>query len=251
MECPTLIVASSFQIAWAQAILSLENHAWNQWNLIIQIENPCLLEIGIHDVVKQFAITNRLIGPDQVAYTIFPIKIYRPGTTKDYLYRGYKKYYTFTRKQPHKGWGTYFDRMIHYNPSGQENAETDQLSNIIDAINSRLVNYGASFVIIIPYPNRDSKRLMGAPCLNYITVQVENGINKQLCINMLAVYRNHDFMERAYGNYYGLCMLLRYIALETDSEIGRLTCVSSHAYVPNHKRELGHISTTIMRNRDT
>lgn len=57
------------------------------------------------------------------------------------------------------------------------------------------------------------------------------------CMNLglLAVYRNHDFLERAYGNYWGLCNLLNFIANEVGATPGPLTCVSSHAYVDKKK----------------
>ncbi len=50
-------------------------------------------------------------------------------------------------------------------------------------------------------------------------------------LSLLCVYRNHDFLERAYGNYWGLCYLLNLIACETNMEPGTLTCISSHAYI--------------------
>ena len=57
-------------------------------------------------------------------------------------------------------------------------------------------------------------------------------------ISLLAVYRNHDFRERTFGNYWGLCSLLKYICTETDSSMGSITCISSHAYVDTNKTEL-------------
>ena len=55
---------------------------------------------------------------------------------------------------------------------------------------------------------------------------------------MLAVYRNHDFLERAYGNYWGLCNLTGFLAPEVDATPGPITCVSSHAYVSEKKTAL-------------
>jgi thymidylate synthase len=75
---------------------------------------------------------------------------------------------------------------------------------------------------------------MGAPCLNYVAVQLDADTKT---MGLLAVYRNHDFFERAYGNYWGLCNLLRFMAKETNFNPGVLTCVSSHAYVDKNKTE--------------
>jgi len=49
---------------------------------------------------------------------------------------------------------------------------------------------------------------------------------------------NHDFLERAYGNYWGLCNLLAFLAREVGGEPGPLTCMSSHAYVSGRKTAL-------------
>jgi hypothetical protein len=76
---------------------------------------------------------------------------------------------------------------------------------------------------------------------------VENSSdNNMKIINLLAVYRNHDFTERTYGNYYGLCNLIKYISKETKSHIGTFTCVSSHASAPEYKLELLSIANTIL-----
>jgi len=246
MNTPTLIVASSFQEVWAQALLKLKASHWEMWNLVVQISCPSVIDLEIQGNVMHFAQQHRLITPVQVAHTIFPYKLYKHSTSRDMLYKKYWRYFKFTRTQPHRGWGTYFERMIRYSPDGNNSHAVDQLSNIIDAINERNTNYGAAYVVVIPYPQKESKRKMGAPCLNYLTVQVETGEIQKYRINLLAVYRNHDFLERAYGNYLGLCKLLEYIAAETNSEVGKLTCISSHAYVPNYKRELISLADLIL-----
>jgi hypothetical protein len=55
-------------------------------------------------------------------------------------------------------------------------------------------------------------------------------------LGVLAVYRNHDFLQKAYGNYWALCNLLCFLAKETNTIAGPLTCVSSHAYVEGKQR---------------
>lgn len=237
MNTPLLISEDSFQNAWAKAIIALSQNNWELWDMIINIRNPLILDQNIQEEMRQFAINHSdMIEPNKVAYTIFPFKLYRPGVTRERLHKGYWRYFKITRSMEHSGWGTYFERMIRYPcPTGN----IDQLGNIIDNINNRSTNYGAAHVIIIPQPHRDINKIMGAPCLNYLTVQVENPDHTdRKTISLLAVYRNHDFRGRAYGNYLGLCMLLQYIAAETNSNLGKITCISSRGDVPNDKRDL-------------
>ena len=54
-------------------------------------------------------------------------------------------------------------------------------------------------------------------------------------VHLSAVYRNHDFISRAYGNYVGLGRVLRFVARQSGFPIGELTCLSSSATA-----ELGH-----------
>ena len=46
---------------------------------------------------------------------------------------------------------------------------------------------------------------------------------------MTALYRNHYFISRAYGNYLGLGWLLKFIADAAEKKAGELLCVSSLA----------------------
>ena len=50
-------------------------------------------------------------------------------------------------------------------------------------------------------------------------IQLEPGRKRTL--GLLAVYRDHDFVGKAYGNYWGLCNLIRFLAKETRSRPGR------------------------------
>ena len=221
----------NFQKAWAKVVLELKKNNWKAWNVIVRINNPLDIDQSMHKRMENFAQQRGLVGQNQVAYTIFPYKLYHRQSRDDF-YKQYWKYYDAFHLRSYANWGdTYFARMIRYPDNG---LEIDQLGTIIDSIKNRKVNNGASYVMVIPYPQKDVRRKMGAPCLNYITVQVELVNNKRI-INLCAVYRNHNFRERAYGNYYGLGKLIEYIAIETRSEVGALTCLSSHAYVDNDK----------------
>lgn len=248
MNTPLIISEDSFQKAWAKAIIALSQNNWELWDLIINIRNPVMFDQNIQEEMRQFAINHSddMIEPNKVAYTIFPFKLYRPGVTRERLHKGYWRYFKVTRHMEHSGWGTYFERMIKY-PCPTGTGSIDQLGNIIDNINNRTTNYGAAHVIIIPQPHRDINKKMGAPCLNYLTVQVEKPDRAdRKTISLLAVYRNHDFRGRAYGNYLGLCRLLQYIAAETNSNVGKITCISSRGNVPNDKRCLLELANSFV-----
>ena len=244
MNNPILVCQDNFAYAWSKAIIELNRNLWNAWNLVITICRPDQLDDEAVALMTEFAQEQGLVLPWQVQHTIFPQRMYKQDRIKNRqkLYKCYNRFYRFTRKMPHRGWGTYFKRMISYTQKNGE--EYDQLGNIIDKINNSASNYGASHIIFIPQIGVDTNRRMGSPCLNYITVQVEKTQSNRT-ISLLAVYRNHDFRERAFGNYWGLCSLLKYMCTETDSMMGSITCISSHAYVNTNKTELFSIAEKI------
>lgn len=227
MDTPTLILGETFQAAWLKAANHLRTNNWDVWNLVVQITDPTSYDKSVNKRFKNFADDNNRITPKGVAYTIFPHKLYKKVNSAEELYNKYMgKIYPWTRGRKHSGWGTYFQRMIAY-PGAKKNE--NQLLNIIKAINERDRINRASYTIVIEKPGGETVRPLGAPCLNYIAVQIEPGSNTK--VSLLCVYRNHDFFERSYGNYWGLCNLLCFIAKETNLDTGSLTCISSHAYV--------------------
>lgn len=235
---PICLAYDSFQQAWLEAVKKLMSLDWEIRNLVVQIKNPTILDQQFHESIETFAQEQGMLGPKAVAYTIFPHKLYRQEGNAEYLFEAYNKSRgLFTRLQRIKpGWGTYFRRMTCYKGAKKE---VNQLDNIISAIRNRETLSKAAYSIVIQNPGGETIRPRGGPCLNYIAIQAEPGQTGQpLKMGMLAVYRNHDFLKRAYGNYWGLCNLLSFLALESGGLPAPLTCISSRAYVETKKGAL-------------
>lgn len=233
MNKPIVICEESFQKAWSEVCHELSKNNWELWDVIVEIGNPLFINMNYDKLITEFAKEHNLIKPKDVAYTIFPYGFYLNRNSEKF-YKNYWRFYKHTRKSKHRGWGTYFERMIRYPGGGKE---VDQLGKIINSINRSGRIFRAAYTMIIPIPGSENIKMRGAPCLNYLAVRTEPSSAGRI-INLLAVYRNHDFLERAYGNYLGLCKLLEYIVIETGSNIGKVTCMSSHAFVGNFKVDL-------------
>lgn len=239
MKEPILIQADGFQEAWAKAVKTLSENHWELWDLVVRIESVNNWDAAYNLEYKHFAKSRSLLSPKDVAYTICPFGLTRNRSFSDLREYYMNKFYPKLRNKAHAGWGTYFYRMIAY-PSVSVDGNTvivNQLGDIIAAINRNSGIPRAAYTLNMMIPGRESLKLRGAPCLNSIAIRLEPAGGSRT-INLLALYRNHDFLERAYGNYYGLCKLLELIAHETNSQAGALTCVSSHAFVNASKRAL-------------
>lgn len=237
MNTPVLIEEEGFQYAWKEALLALEEHGWSLRNLIVSIQNPQYLDNDFNELVNTFCSEYGILLPKHSAYTIFPYRHYEIHRDAQKLYHDYERpggmYFRLNRRRGTRGWGTYFHRMIKYCYNGGE--PVNQLANIIDKIKTRATVSKAAYTIVIQKPGSETTWKMGGPCLNYIAVQLSPN---PLTLGLLAVYRNHDFLNRAYGNYLGLCKLLQFLASEVNATPGPLTCISSRAYIDRYAREL-------------
>jgi thymidylate synthase len=247
MNNPIVINADTIEDAWSQAICCLNDNNWELWDLVVRIATPTVYSKNLHTRLTEYARKHNLIEPNQVSYTIFPHKLVRNGRPFDEICRGYlEKYYPMTRKAAHAGWGTYFHRMISY-PTARNGQvrRINQLGHIIAEIRKSKRVLRTAYTLVIPVPGGENTKPLGTPCLNSIAIRQEP-IGGNRVVSLLAIYRNHDFSQRAYGNYYGLSKLLEYIANETGSRCGSLTCVSSHAFTDKAnatmRRELSLIS---------
>lgn len=209
--------------------------------MVVQIRDIGVQCSTIDRKVKIFAVANGLKSPKHVAYTIFPSSLARNRNRRKIFDLYNKKNGVFDRIRT--GWGTYFRRMTHYATS---QGCVNQLERILIAIRrdiGRGKAFSAAYSMTIPVPGSENSKPRGSPCLNYIAIQIQKGSPDK--VGMLAVYRNHEFCERAYGNYLGLCQLLRFIADETGCQAGPLTCISSHAYVNANKNALRALLKTL------
>lgn len=191
---------------------------------MVNINNPTTTDPDIDDLYSNFCGQHNLTGHLKVATFIFPQRLHE-------IYNGNKEKIFKKQKRVHKvvkgRWGSYFDQMVEWKES-KSGASINQLDRIINLINQRNTVYKTAYTIQITNPISHINYPMAGPCLRYILLQLQSNPNK---ISLMAVYRNHDFAEKAYGNYVGLGNLLKFIASEINYELGSVTCVSSHAYI--------------------
>lgn len=231
MNEPIVVTAEGFQEAYLDALARLRDNKWSCWNLNVQVANPLAFDRDLHARMIQLADAAGVKRPKDVSYTIFPEGVWRSSASAEDLYDRYmNRFYPRVHRRAHR-WGTYFARMVAWRY--RKNKPVNQLQEIIRSINESQDVHKAAYSIVIPRPGGETRAPLGAPCLSLVTLQLERSPSPTA--SLLAVYRSHDFLGRAYGNYWGLCQLLGFIADQTGYSVGRLTCLSSRAFVDNKK----------------
>lgn len=230
-------------------------------NLLIEIEEPGFFdEAWITDYnPKNVLLPGGKMGDDlrDVIHTIFPVKLVSKVTNRYDLYAYYLR--THLRKsrigsKKHGGWGTYFFRLICFDttrnvqnvikPKGtlkevsvqhqKHFMKNNQLERVIHALADWKSKSKAAIYCHISAPSLDAMQPIGSPCLQYIQFsQVSDGI-----VDMTVIYRNHDYFNKALGNFIGLGQLLKFVCKESKKKIGKLYCHSIRAYIDVSKTSM-------------
>ena len=217
-------------------------------NLAVAIDDPTVEDEGIRRVLDYFNGERRrrdrrsveLVST--VANTVFPAAWYAEHLgqkAEEHLYEMERVSRPVDRRRNTSGW--YFGRMVAWpGPRGEFN----QLDQTVQRLRSAQRNghkRGNAYEVGIAMPDDEviampiivggrDRRTRGFPCLSHMSFSLQKGV-----VHLSAVYRNHDFISRAYGNYIGLGRLLRFVAQQSGFPMGELTCLSSSATA-----ELGH-----------
>jgi hypothetical protein len=176
---------------------------------------------------------------ETVANTIFPRSLWNPEAPRQVLFKRYLDILPKIRKATRKNVrGTYFERMITGGPKGREN----QLEFGIGTYLARDGVRRSILQIAIFDPSRDHSAAaqLGFPCLQHVTFAPSD---KGLCVN--AFYAAQYMVERAYGNYLGLCRLGQFVAHEMELPLVRLTCFTGIAECEVAKAKLAPVFRVI------
>lgn len=171
-----------------------------------------------------------------VIQTIFPYDLaWRCGSRAD-LYSAYLRRHDramrYTRNRAK--WGTYFERLIRFPGS----PDTNQLERVIEKLNCWQRSNRTGLVFHLSNPARDAPRTRGGPCWHFGEV-IWHPDDR---LDLVAVYRNHDFFNKALGNFIALGQLLNFICMASGKNVGQLSCHSVHAYNGGNAAELRALS---------
>ncbi len=138
------------------------------------------------------------------------------------------------------GWThTYFERMtgLWYNRFGAKSEiKPNRLLGVISKLNDWDRNAEAAFYIHTDLPT-DTFRPRGGPCLQYVQFRAYG--NKQLQI--VGLYRAHDYTNKALGNMLGLQRLGQFVASRTGRTYTGVSVISLHPFCEGKAKLIGFI----------
>lgn len=219
--------ASTPARAWVDAATRLRSQPnLTLGGLMLHIEQPLgddADEEAVIMMVDRFLRAHGAHPVATVANTIFPAALDR-GDGVDALRERYLDVYKRRMCTPGE-WGRYFERMVHW--EDRKGGRIDQLAENIRMLRDARAGrfYENRYEIIISDPVRDMRKALNRQCLSMIELKPErNG-----SLHMIALYRNHYYVQKTLGNLLGLGRLLGFVARESGFEVGTLTVNSTSA----------------------
>lgn len=209
--------------AWRAGVQILLANGSELKNLITVIRQP--LTIDATWFTNQSPRRFRESGDDirDVANTIFPTKLLAKAADRASFYSMYLARHDRSHRwaKGRHAWGTYFERLTRFPPTG-----VNQLERVITKLRTWETRSTTGLVFHLSSPAIDAPRTRGGPCWHYgeLLWAVDD------TLDLVVVYRNHDFFNKVLGNFIGLGRLLEFICAESGKRPGKLICHSVHAY---------------------
>jgi hypothetical protein len=258
----TYVQGADIGSAWLAAFEALDTGHGSIVNLAVDITDPLREDLGVRQIIEETLSNLRDTRPDAfgnvqsmhtVANTVFPISLYRSGrdgAAERFManaLRGEQNRAHARRRQ----WGTYLGRLVAY--PARDGQFTNQIGLNLERLRGRDRRWSDLYEMPITAPDGDSgdpdweiddssdsatggallhgdirvdARRRGGPCLAHISLTLEDD-----AVSMVALYRRHSYVPRAYGNFLGLARLLSFFAHESGHEVGNLLVVTGHAVV--------------------
>lgn len=206
-------------------------------NLITTITDPCAL--APNWLVQHSPRRIRQENDDirDVVDTIFPVALAKRFPNRQALFEAYlARHDRASRWRRNRGnWGTYFERLIRF----PNDKPINQLETAINKLLNWPVRNTTGIVFHLSSPATDRPRTRGGPCWHFGEILWQAGE----VLDFVVVYRNHDFLNKAFGNFIALGQLLAFVCQESGKTPGRLICHSVHAFNGGRVSDLEALST--------
>ncbi|MDB5986120.1 MAG: hypothetical protein JWR16_1173 [Nevskia sp.] len=217
-RAPAMIFKAESPIeAWRATSRHLLDSHKEAYNVLVKFKSDHVDESLMYDFDPS-TVSSKLDRIGDVANTIFPMRTWENSADRASFY---DRYHRAHARGHTKSWGTYFGRFIDFGDSN-----VNQLENVIRAHQNWPGSHRAAFLMHASSAETDNLRPRGGPCLQYVQFNCPT----RRTMSLTAVYRNHDYCNKALGNFFGLNRLLTFVCSETGRIASSVTCLSIHAY---------------------
>lgn len=234
MEKQNYIIENNLTFAWGKALSLFDDKSGTEIQplfLTVKIDEKGTIieDTELHKAIDEFLDKKGKYSCQTVANTIFPKSLWNPKKNRKTLFDRYNRVHSIIMKSDVRNKkGRYFDRLIRYDDNNHNGKLVNQLEYIIstrmDKNNHRRSAYQAS--IINPYTDHTHQPISGFPCLQQISF-IPN--SQKGTLSVFGYYPYQYIIDRAYGNYLGLCWLGQFMAHEMGLEFSEMTCVTGIA----------------------
>jgi hypothetical protein len=228
---PSIIKSGNISYAWALVLAECMRAGRSELNqLMVTVSPPeggTDEDVALRAILDKFLLANGLQKCSTVAQTIFPFSLQSPGSDAQALFATYRKIYDRLKRCRANAKGTYFKRMIDYEPFVGEGfvvTPVNQLEKVITDLKTAAPRRsGLQLVIFDPTRDHIHSPYLKFPCLQQVSVSKDDHGN----IMLMALYPLHYLIERAYGNYLGLLRLGQFVAKECGLKFRSMTCIAA------------------------
>lgn len=239
---PQVIEEPNLSHAWGRVLLHvLDNSKHRLAPLMVSVTGfaeglPVEDEEIRHALDALLATKEKKYSSKVSALTIFPHDAWvRHGRQPVREFSDWYLKHFFPRLQArdsHNSRGTYFERMVRFQGSkkGKDGApaldQKNQLDHLVTiwrrdrAKGSSSRHSALQASILDPVKDHTGGKMLGFPCLQQVSFSYDDA--DQLAVN--AYYPTQYIMDRAYGNYLGLCHLGQFMAQDMGLKVVRLNC---------------------------
>lgn len=224
--------SGNLSLAWTEAFLRVMQPGVTEISplmvTVTDIDNEVPRESqDIRNALDSYLRSLELQDCHTVANTIFPQSLWnsQAADDADQLFERFERVWPQIHRCRANYRGSYFRRLTAYCPAGV-NEPINQLKHIIDTY--RAGNHRRSAHVAPVFdPTRDHNdcRQLGFPCLH----QVAFARVGQHGLSVTGFYAMQYLLDRAYGNYLGLCRLGRFMAKQMGLQFEKLICIASVA----------------------
>ena len=223
---------------WLAAAATVQDRGGEAHNVVIDIADPLTeseTDAAVIREVDSFLHGHHRNSLSGVANTIFPQSAYdRHGP--EAFYGVYRETVLPRVKQITRDWGRYFDRMTAWKKvRGSEVTLINPLDELVQFMKTQVAadrTYRNAYEMTVFDPARDAGKVSNRQCLSFLSFKLTQ--ENQLLLTVM--YRNHAYIARGLGNFIGLGRLMAFVAEQTGTTLGSLTCISTHAEIDFGKK---------------